>query len=339
VLTRAHAVAALLTAAVVVAAFAIVLPRLADLGDVWRLVRHLHPLALLGLAALALLDLCPYAWQSMASLPGLSFRRAFVVTQASTAVANVVPAGGGVGVGVTYAMYGGYGFASPAVAVSVATTGIANFAVKFAMPAVAALVLVVSGDAPSWAWQAAWIGLVLLTLCGVAAYALARGSAAARVERLARRVARLRRRDPDAAARVTAAWLASLRGDAAALRGRRGEAVAAIAVASHLGLYALFAGCLAAVGAGVAVAASFAVFAVVRLGLAVPVTPGGVGVAEAGYAAALVAAGATAEGAVAAVLLFRAASYLLPVPVGAACLVAWRRRATRRGTARVTRPA
>jgi hypothetical protein len=90
-----------------------------------------------------------------------------------------------------------------------------------------------------------------------------------------------------------------------------------------------FAGCLAALGGRVPIAVSFAVFAVVRLGLAVPVTPGGVGVAEAGYAAALVAAGAAAEPAVAATLLFRAASYLLPIPLGLGCWVAWRRRTGR----------
>jgi len=105
----------------------------------------------------------------------------------------------------------------------------------------------------------------------------------------------------------------------------RGPWVAVAAVVSHVALYALFAACLAATGAGIGLALSFAVFGVIRLGLTVPVTPGGVGVAEAGYAAALVGAGAEADPAVAAVLLFRAATYLLPIPIGLACWLPFRR--------------
>lgn len=323
-----RALAAVLTAAIVVVAFAGVLPRVADVGAVRDLVTTLPAPAVAVVALLTLANLAAYPVLSMASLPGLSFRRAFVVSQASTAVSNTVPAGGGVGVGVTYAMYAGYGFPTTPIVLSVTTTGVANVVVKFAMPAVAAVLLAVSGGAPGWAWRAAQLGLLLTagTLFFATGVLTHRRDAAYVVRGLARTVAALRRRDAAAAAATADRALDTAREQARALCRPRGLAILGAAVGSHLVMYALFAACLSAVGAGVGLALSFAAFALVRLGLAVPVTPGGVGVAEAGYAAALVASGATAEAAVAAVLLFRAATYLLPIPLGFACGVAWRRR-------------
>lgn len=322
---RRRLLAAVLTAAVVVVAFFGVLPRVADVGAAWRLLGSLPFGWAVVVAALTLVNLATYPWLSMASLPGLRFRPALVVTQASTAVANTVPAGGGVGIGVTYAMYGGYGFGNTAVALSITTTGVANVAVKLAMPFAAALVLAVSGDAPGWAWTAARIGLVLLVVTIVASWVAVRRGVGAVVRPVARLVARVRHRDRSAADAAASAWVEALRVAASDIMRPRGPAILALAVVSHLALYALFAACLAAVDAGIGLALSFAVFAVVRLGLAVPVTPGGVGVAEAGYAAALAGAGAAAEPAVAAVLLFRALSYLLPIPVGLVCWLLRRR--------------
>jgi uncharacterized protein (TIRG00374 family) len=338
--SRRRAVAALATGVVTAGVFFGVLPHVADLGDVWRLIRTLPAAEIAALLALTVLNLAPYAWLSQASLPGLRFGPALVVTQTSTAVANTVPAGGGVGVGVTYAMYAHYDFDPTAIALSITTTGVANLFVKFAMPAVAAVLLAVAGDAPSWTWHAARIGvaLTLVTVLFVWAVLAERPSARAVVRSGARLVARARGRDRDAAAHAAEERLALVDHDAAALFRPRGLLILLLAVVSHLALYVLFAACLAAVSVDLPVSVSFAVFAVVRLGLAVPVTPGSVGVAEAGYAAALVSSGAAAEPAVAAVLLFRAASYLVPIPVGAACWLVFRQGVGRTRGARVADP-
>jgi uncharacterized protein (TIRG00374 family) len=76
-----------------------------------------------------------------------------------------------------------------------------------------------------------------------------------------------------------------------------------------------------------------AVFAFVRLLSALPVTPGGVGVVELGLTAGLVAAGGNRAKVVAAVLVFRALTYLLPIPVGVLTYVVWRRKSSWRATA------
>ncbi|MGH2827628.1 MAG: lysylphosphatidylglycerol synthase transmembrane domain-containing protein, partial [Actinomycetota bacterium] len=77
-----------------------------------------------------------------------------------------------------------------------------------------------------------------------------------------------------------------------------------------------------------------AAFAFIRLISALPITPGGLGVVELGLTAALIAAGGDREEVVAGVLVYRAFTYLLPIPFGALTYVAWRRGAKRRAAAR-----
>ena len=67
------------------------------------------------------------------------------------------------------------------------------------------------------------------------------------------------------------------------------------------------------------------IFIVTLLGWFIP-TPGGVGVIEAGLTGALVAAGAPPAGALAAVLVYRAITYVMPIMIGAAMYVVWRTR-------------
>ena len=65
-------------------------------------------------------------------------------------------------------------------------------------------------------------------------------------------------------------------------------------------------------------------FAFVRFLTALPITPGGLGVIELGLSAALVYAGGPRAEVVAAVLVFRALTYLVQIPFGAITYVYWR---------------
>jgi uncharacterized membrane protein YbhN (UPF0104 family) len=69
-----------------------------------------------------------------------------------------------------------------------------------------------------------------------------------------------------------------------------------------------------------------AAYSFVRLISMVPITPGGVGVVELGYAAVLTIGldDMTKAQVVAAILVFRAITYLLPIPLGIASYVIWR---------------
>jgi uncharacterized membrane protein YbhN (UPF0104 family) len=81
------------------------------------------------------------------------------------------------------------------------------------------------------------------------------------------------------------------------------------------------------------------VFASTRLLTAVRFTPGGAGVVEALLIGGLVAAGGERAEVAAAVLLFRALTWLLPVPIGGLTYLAWRRQQSRRPPARDAAPA
>jgi putative heme transporter len=68
-----------------------------------------------------------------------------------------------------------------------------------------------------------------------------------------------------------------------------------------------------------------AAFSLVRLVTAIPLTPGGLGVFELVLTGALVAAGTGHARAVAAVLVYRLLTFLVPIPLGIACYFVWRR--------------
>ena len=71
--------------------FAVVLPRIADYGDVWDAVRSLDRTWLLALIGVVILNIVTYAPPWMLALPGLRFRQALPFTQASTAYLRVMP--------------------------------------------------------------------------------------------------------------------------------------------------------------------------------------------------------------------------------------------------------
>jgi hypothetical protein len=108
----------------------------------------------------------------------------------------------------------------------------------------------------------------------------------------------------------------------------RWHLMSAAAVASHLSLFLVLLVALRHVGVRedeVGWAEVLAAFSLVRLVTAVPLTPGGIGVFELVLTGALVAAGTGHAQAVAAVLVYRFLTFLVPIPLGVACYLVWRR--------------
>jgi uncharacterized protein (TIRG00374 family) len=325
----------LLSLAVVVAIFVGVLPQVADLSEVATTVGALTGLEVATALAVAGLNLWSYWLVQVSSLPGLRVGQAAVVTQSATSLANTVPAGAAVGVGVVYRMYTSWGFAPSAVTLSLLVSGIWNNLAKVAMPVVALGLLALQGDASVALVTASLVGVVVL-VATIGSFAVA-----LRSDRLARRVAsaveggvsrirRLVRRGP-----VTgwAERASTFRTETIDLLGRRWLALTASTVVSHLSLFAVLMVVLRHVGvsaAEVSTAEVLGAFAFVRLISALPVTPGGLGVVELGLTAALVVAGGNEETVVAGVLVYRALTYLLPIPLGALTYLWWRRRGGRR---------
>jgi len=104
--------------------------------------------------------------------------------------------------------------------------------------------------------------------------------------------------------------------------------ITVVTVVSHLSLFLVLLLALRFVGVGadqVSLAEALAVFAFARLLTAIPITPGGLGVVEVALITGLAAAGGDRALVAAAVLVFRALTYVLPIPLGLAAYVFWRR--------------
>lgn len=306
-----------------------VLPAIADIGEVWRAIQTLTWLESGSLLTLAAWNIATYQLVIMSALPGLTMGRAFVVGQISTAVTNTLPAGSAVGVGITYAMFSSFGFDAGSIAIASVVTGLWNTFVKLGLPIVALSILSFQGQGNAALQSAAVTGLVILVAAvGVLAFTLARESFARatgeRIGRIASAVARRFKRGP------FEGWgerLAVFRTQSIDLLRRRWHWVTLATVVSHLSLFFMLLTALRHMGISgesVTGAEALAAFAVVRLLTALPITPGGLGVVEVGYTTALVVAGGDEELVVAAVLIYRALSYLLQVPLGLLAYAVWR---------------
>ena len=110
--------------AVSVAVFVFVLPQFANYRDVFDVVRGLSWQDWLLLAAAVVLNLATFPPPWMAALPGLGFREALAMTQASTALSIVAPAGAAVGMAASYSMLRSWRYDPAAVGLAVAIAGI-----------------------------------------------------------------------------------------------------------------------------------------------------------------------------------------------------------------------
>jgi putative heme transporter len=321
--------------ALVVVIFVVVLPRIADFGEVWERIRDMTWLEVGSLLVLASWNVFTYCFVLVPTLPGLTFGQAFLVTQASTAASNTLPAGAGIGIGVTWAMYSSWGFTRPEITLSVLLSGIWNIFAKLALPVVALAALVVVGEATLGRLVAAAVGVAAL-VASVALFAVMLRSerGAQRVGRFVDRflapLRRITRRPPGAG--LDAAMLDFRRRTIGVLRDGWLRLTVGTLV-SHLSLFAVLLLTLRHVGVSedeVGWAAVLAAFAFVRLVSAFPLTPGGLGVVELALTAALTAAGGNEEEVVASVLVYRALTFVLPVPLGGVAYLIWRSQSSRR---------
>jgi uncharacterized protein (TIRG00374 family) len=319
-----------ISVALVLAIFVGVLPRIASLSEVTAAIGAMSPIETALLLAVALWSLSTYGPVLMASLPGLTFGQSMVVTQSSTAIANTVPAGGAFGVGVTVAMYNSWGFRKAATTLSVAVSGLWNIFGKLALPVAALALVALVGTASG--------GLVAASVAGIVAIvgALALFAAMLRSDRLARAIgsragnvaSRVRQRFGRAPVGDWGEAAVHFRHDTIGLVRTRWMHLSVTTVVSQLSLFAVLLLALRNLGVSddeLGWIQVLAAFAFVRLLSALPITPGGLGVVELGLVAALVAAGGPRPQVVAAVLVFRALTYLAPVPLGIVGYVVWRR--------------
>ena len=335
----------LLAAAVVlVAIFGFVLPRLADYGAAWDSVVAMTKWKVMTVAAVGVWNLYTY-WPVMTvALSGLKLREAMVVNQASTAVANSVPAGSAIALAATYRILGAWGFTSQSITNQVVATGVCNMLMKLTMPVLGVAAVAATGELRGGFLRLAVIGLVATCLLVMVATLVLRAERS--TERaghaLDRLLVRLRGSERASGVTVVTPWLLEARRGLLLLARRAGLRLVAVTLVSHLSLYVVLLVALRSVGVSdsdVSWSSVFAAFAFVRLLSAIPVTPGGLGVVELGYVGFLSSEAPNhLDPAISAgVLVFRAVTFLLPLILGAMAWIvfqtatSWRRPPDTRG--------
>lgn len=314
-----------------VAIFWYVFQQVADISAVWAAIQTLTWREVAVLLVATGFNLFTYWIVVVIATPGLTYPQAAVVTQSTTAVANSVPAGGAIAVGLTYTILSSWGFSKARATVSIVVTGIWNNWLKLAMPVVALALLAVQGQRGGGQLLAALLAVGgLLTAIVIFALILRSERFAARVGvvtgRWASAVLGLVRRPP------VHGWdlaVVKFRNRVIGLVRHRWIRLTAATILSHVALYLVLVTSLRSMGVSddeVGWAEVLAVFAFARLLTAIPLTPGGAGVVELAIITGLTAAGGDAAQVVAAVLLFRLLTYVLPILLGTFTYVIWRRK-------------
>ena len=151
-----------LPAAQVAVIFLFALPRFASYRSVWASMHAMTwPQALL-IAAAAAASMAS-AWIMICSvLPSVRLREAAVVNLGSNAVANILPAGGALAMGVSWAMLSSWGVSTAEYVLYTLVSGIWNVFARLGLPVLALLVLVPAARPSISLIAAAAVGLALL---------------------------------------------------------------------------------------------------------------------------------------------------------------------------------
>jgi uncharacterized membrane protein YbhN (UPF0104 family) len=315
----------------VAATFFYFLPKIADYRDVWGVLDDLTwpwVLALLGATVLNVLTFAP-PW--VVVLPGLRFRSALVLTQVSTALSIVAPAGAAVGIAGSYGILRTWGFPPRQIGRAVTLVSLWNQFANLSYPIIAVFLLTATGGNSALLATAAFIGVGVLGVAVAALALLLASDSTATVigdltARLVNWVRRKLRRGP-------VHWggesFEGFRRDVVDLLRRRWHVLTLASYAGTLTVFLVLLFSLRACGvqgSEVSLAEAFAAWSLARLLGSIPITPGGIGVVELGLTGALLGFGGSNAGVVAAVLLYRFLTIMPTVALGLVASTMVRRR-------------
>jgi len=326
---------AMLSVAAIALVFFGILPQFADYREALSAARGLPALWLIALGLTTLASIGIYGLQWKAPLPELSYLASFRIANTSFMVSNGIPGGGALVLPTQYAMLADEGVKRARATAATGITALWNVLATLLVPLVGVCFLVGTGDnTPKW-WLTIIGGVAGFTTVGLLLRALVRSGAVARrvgerAERVAKRVLKIFKRDRPLH------WgdaLVSFRESTHELLSTRWAQISIAQVGVQLSQFAVLEVALAAVQRDSATSTSFATalfaFGVSRLGTFIPISPGGLGTVDGVLAALLVSAGgASAADALAAVLIWRALTFLPGMALGSASFVAWRKRST-----------
>lgn len=324
-------IAGALTLIILVLVFVVILPQFGDYDAAWEAIQGMaaSQLGLIVLATIAMIAI--YVLPYVAALPGINYWQAFKVRQTSFMISNVVPAGGAFGLAVQFGMLQSYGYGAAPATATIGITSAWNTFVTLSLPVLGLLALAIVGQATV---EAAGITLLATTavVVGIGAFALI-----LRSEDTARRiggwadgaiqwVAGLINKDIDIDATAGIVDFRSSIIDVVRDRwllitlANLGQQLAQYAIL-YLAVVALQGSWLDPIGPFEALVA----FSFGRLATFIPVPPGGLGTTDAIIASILGTFGLDNNSALAATMIWRAATYFPQVIIGAITLLAFNR--------------
>lgn len=329
----------LITLAVLVLVFGFVIPRLADYEVVLDYMSNISGVQWVILLALAGLVLVAYMFVLQAALRTLRFAEAYVAQTTAQAINNTLPAGGAISLPLQYAIYMSWGFTPESVTAMFLAVGIWDQFARFGLPIVALAVAAFTQSTPWWTWAIAIGGVVLIVIAVLLVKAIFSRELAARklggfLERVINRMLGWIKR-PGMAVEAS---VIRFRANSIDVVRNRWQRITVTTLVNHGAQAGLFLASIRAIGITeeqIPTVWVIASFAVGRLLAMIPVSPGGLGLVDLGWIGLLTfgwQTGTPDQGLITAgTLLFRALTYLPPIPLGAISWVFYRvRRSWRR---------
>lgn len=332
---RKRTVITLIVALVImVIVFGVILPSVIDYQVVWDTLTGLDPWVFLALLAAGFIYYIPEGWLYALVVPGMSLWQGMKAWVASTGVGSTVPA---LDLVTRFGMYRSWGFSIHASMRGIFLSGAFDWIVKFSLPVIAVLLLFILGvqDLGFLALiaviAAVILGVVLVVLIGAVRSEAFTVRVAGILESLAGWVFERLKRDPipDLADQIVV-----FRDDAVEIAARRGGLAFLASALGKLWQFVMLVFSLRAVGVNDEVLSTFEIFvvwAIVLLITMIPITPGGIGIAELFYIGlmASIAGEQWADLIAAGVMLYRVFQWALPIAVGWVVAIRWRRKVQR----------
>ncbi len=322
------AVKILLSFALVFGIYHTVLPLIvgAPWAGVVKVVSELTKRQVLLLAVIWFSGLYAHSFVLTAAMPRLTHRRALTLSLTGSAVSNLVPMGGALGIGLNYWMSRSWGFSKPAFTLYTFVTNLWDVMAKLSLPALALAALLLTGDVTHP--QLANIASVAMVLLGILLVllltAMSSERAAGLFGRLLTRPIQLLYRLARSDRRIDLSQsVVELRHESIGLL-RTGWMQLSLGMLAYSALQALLLwSSLHMLGTTLTAPEIFAGYALERVLTLAMITPGGTGFVEVGITALLIAFGGDPVTTVAGVLIYRAFTFGLEIPVGGAGLAVW----------------
>ena len=307
-----------------------VIPQFANYSEAWDAIQKMSPGWWVALAIATVVNQMSYVWPYQAVLPHLRFQHGILETQTTSAISNTVPAGGAVAVGMTFRMFGSFGFSTVAISTAVATTGIWIISFKLGLPILAVVLVGVTGQNTAGAAGAAVLGVVVIVVSGLLLWLVFRSpTSALRIGRLGDRAVNwvLHFAHKPESQRVQQGVL-HFRDETNETVRQRGKLLTLAVLLSQGSVLVLVFFCIRSVGipaSQVSGLEALLAIAVARLVGVIPLTPGGLGTIDAAFIGMLTALGANSSVALAADMVWRVTTYFPPIFVGIITYFIWKR--------------